>query len=301
MSGSSLRRRFGGVGSASTRCRCSWIASAGITAVSTAGPARGRRACPRRHPARPLPTAGSCRPSPRPRPAGAGDLEEDDRDVVLAAARVRRVDERARRLVEVVDVHEQRLDLPVRDHRRQPVGADQVEVARLGRDRERVDVDVRLGAERPRDHRALRVHLRLLRRELAAPQQLADERVVVRELLELLVADAVGARVADVADRDRAVGRHPRARRSSSSPSRRRPCPRSSAGRRGGSPPGSATRRAPRRARPRAPPPAPRPRARLRPRPPGRRPSRPRPRRAAARRRRRPRSAAGGGPDRSAR
>ena len=47
--------------------------------------------------------------------------------------------------------------------------------------------------------------LRLLRRELAAADELRDERVVVGQLLELAAADAVGARVADVADRDRRV------------------------------------------------------------------------------------------------
>ena len=91
------------------------------------------------------------------------------------------------------------------DHRRQAVGAEQEDVARLRRDRERVDVDVRVGAERARDHGALRVHLGLGRGELAAPHELGDERVVVGELLEPAVAEAVGARVADVADRDRAV------------------------------------------------------------------------------------------------
>ena len=55
--------------------------------------------------------------------------------------------------------------------------------------REGVDVDVGIGAERARDHRALRVRLGLLGRELAAADELADERVVVRQLLELALAD----------------------------------------------------------------------------------------------------------------
>ena len=137
------------------------------------------------------------------------------------------------------------------------------------------------------------------RRELAALQQLVDERVVLGQLLELAAADDVGARVADVADRH--ARRRRRARRSSSSP-----CPTSRdrcsrARRRGGSPPGSARRRAPRRrtrrrlGRPRAP----RRRASRRPRPPARRPCRRRPRRAAARRRTSPRSAAASCPCRS--
>ena len=90
------------------------------------------------------------------------------------------------------------------------------------------------------------MRLGLLGRELAAADELGDERVVVGQLLELAAADAVGARVADVADRDRRRRRR-RARRSSSCPSPTRRRPRSSAGRRGGSPPGSARRRAPRR------------------------------------------------------
>ena len=75
-------------------------------------------------------------------------------------------------------------DLVGGDHVGQPVRAEQVEVVRPGLDCERVHVDVGLGAERARDHGALRVRLRLLRRELAAADELADERMVVRELLE---------------------------------------------------------------------------------------------------------------------
>ena len=45
------------------------------------------------------------------------------------------------------------------------------------------------------------------RRQLAAPHELGDERVVVGQLLELVVAQEVGARVADVAERDDAVRR----------------------------------------------------------------------------------------------
>ena len=86
-----------------------------------------------------------------------------------------------------------------------------------GVDGERVDVDVGVGAERARDHRALRVHLRLLRRQLAAPHELGDERVVVGQLLELVVAQHVGARVADVAEGD-ACRPARRARPSSSCP-----------------------------------------------------------------------------------
>jgi hypothetical protein len=49
------------------------------------------------------------------------------------------------------------------------------------------------------------VALGLLGRELAAANELGHQRVVLRELLEPLVADQVRPRVADVADRDPAV------------------------------------------------------------------------------------------------
>ena len=89
------------------------------------------------------------------------------------------------------------------DHRRQPVGAEQVDVAVLRREDERVHVDVEIGSERARDHRALWVAVRLLRCQAAAAHEVGHERVVVGELLERVAAHAVGARVADVADRDR--------------------------------------------------------------------------------------------------
>ena len=84
----------------------------------------------------------------------------------------------------------------------QPVGADQVQVAGLHGGRERVDLDRLLGAERAGDHRPVRVLVGLLLRQPARADELGDERVVVGELLQPAVADAVGPRVADVADRD---------------------------------------------------------------------------------------------------
>ena len=45
-------------------------------------------------------------------------------------------------------------------------------------------------------------NLRLLRRELAAVDLLLQQRMVVRQLLELLAAQPVAARIADVADAD---------------------------------------------------------------------------------------------------
>ena len=72
-------------------------------------------------------------------------------------------------------------------------------------DGERVDVDVGLGAERAGDHGALRVAPASSGESLPLRSELVDERVVVGELLELAAAQTVRARVADVADRDRAA------------------------------------------------------------------------------------------------
>ena len=68
---------------------------------------------------------------------------------------------------------------------------------------------------------------RLGGRQLAAPHELGDERVVVGQLLELVVAQEVRARVADVAEDDAAVGlderdRHRRAHAARSAASVRR-------------------------------------------------------------------------------
>ena len=133
--------------------------------------------------------------------AVARDLEEDDGDVVLAAALVRRPDECLRGRREVVAVAlDLAQDRPVVDHRGEAVRAEQEQVAGLRLDGERVDVDVGVGAERTRDHRALGVGLGLLGRELAAADELGDQRVVLGQLLELAVADQVGAAVPHVGE-----------------------------------------------------------------------------------------------------
>ena len=106
------------------------------------------------------------------------------------------------------------------DHRRQAVRAEQEDVSVAGLDGEHVDVDVGLGPERARDHRALRVDRRLLGGELTAPHQLGDERVVVGQLLQMLVAQPVGPRVADMPDRDLPVGLEDRNRHRRAHPRR---------------------------------------------------------------------------------
>ena len=97
------------------------------------------------------------------------------------------------------------LDRSVADHVAEPVGAEEEDVAFLGLDLEDVAVHVRVGSERPGDHGALGVRLGLLLGQLSGARQLGDERVVVRDLLELAVTEAVRARVADVAEGDRAL------------------------------------------------------------------------------------------------
>jgi hypothetical protein len=66
-------------------------------------------------------------------------------------------------------------DVDVLDHVGEAVGADQEDVAVLRLDRERVDVDVRVGADSARDDAALRVDVCLLLRELAALDELVHE------------------------------------------------------------------------------------------------------------------------------
>jgi hypothetical protein len=57
---------------------------------------------------------------------------------------------------------------------------------------ERVDVDVRIRAERARDHRALRMHFGVAGRQLAPAHELRHQRMVVRQLLERVAAQHVG-------------------------------------------------------------------------------------------------------------
>src|SRR5579871_7050964 len=80
----------------------------------------------------------------------------------------------------------------------QPVAAEHERVPlpqRLLRD---LDLDHELGTEAPREHGARRVGRRLLGRDHAHAQHLADTRVVGGELRALALTDAVGAAVADV-------------------------------------------------------------------------------------------------------
>ncbi len=152
----------------------------------------------------------------RRRPAGGGRLvarglvaladlleaKQHDGDVVAPARRVGGVDQRVagvgQRARRAHDVR----DLRLRDHRGQPVAAQHEDVARHPAPRARVDDDVGLGPQRAGDDRALGMLVGLLGGELAATAHLLDERVVLGQARELLAAQPVGARVADVGDRD---------------------------------------------------------------------------------------------------
>ncbi len=133
------------------------------------------------------------------------DAEHDRGDVVVAARRVGRDHELARDLLQARPALHDALHLVLADHAGEAVGAEQDDVALLRVDAPGVDVDVVVGAERARDDAALRVPRGLVRRQGAAPHELADERVVVRELLQRAVAQQVGPRVADVAEGDAPV------------------------------------------------------------------------------------------------
>jgi len=94
-------------------------------------------------------------------------------------------------------------DVFVPDHGRQAVRAEEEEIAGLDRDREGVHVDLGIRAERACDYGALRVRVGLLGGEPAAPDEVGDEGVILGQLLEPSVAQAVGPRVADMADDQR--------------------------------------------------------------------------------------------------
>ena len=140
---------------------------------------------------------------------GVRDPEGDRGDVVPAPATVGRVDELAlTALRRVRDLDQDPADLVVGDHRRQAIAAEQEDIAVLGWEGHRVDVDVRLGAEGARDDRALWVLLGLLLSEAALTAELLDQRVVLGEALELAVPQHVGAAVADVPERHLVVAEH---------------------------------------------------------------------------------------------
>ncbi len=149
----------------------------------------------------------------------ARDPERDRRHVVVAARVVGSPHESPHGLVERSAASDQARDRSVPDQTGQTVGAEQQDVAVPYLHDAGVDIELGTGAERACDHRALRVHRRLLARQATGALELGDQRVVVRELLQHAVAQEVRARVADVAEHhviaveQRRRDRRPHARR----------------------------------------------------------------------------------------
>ncbi len=171
--------------------------------------ARARPAPPTSRPRRARGARPPCAVPPHPRgsrpgPAPSATSSSRNRmhgDVVAPAGVVGGVDERRGRLVERGRRAQDLRHDGLADHRRQAVAAQQEDVAGARGEGVRVGLDDGLGPERARDDRALRMLLGLLGLQPALAHQLLDERVIGRQALELAVAPAVAAAVADVGDR----------------------------------------------------------------------------------------------------
>ena len=137
--------------------------------------------------------------------AVAADLlerEQDHGDVVAAAGLVGLVDQPGGGRVEVGLMREDLRDLVLGDHRREPVAAEHHDVAGAPGVGPGVDLDLGVDSKRTGDDRTLRVLGGLLLGQLAALDELADQRVVLGQQLELAVAEQIRAAVADVSDGD---------------------------------------------------------------------------------------------------
>ena len=139
------------------------------------------------------------------------DVRHDDRDVVRAAAAQGEFDEPVGALVLRALAHRV-LDGLVADHVGQSVGAQQVAVAgaRLADGQRRLDL---VAGERAHDQRPLRVGVRLLGGDPALVDQGLDERVVPGDLRQRVVAEQVGAGVADVDQAELVAGEQDRGER----------------------------------------------------------------------------------------
>ena len=119
-------------------------------------------------------------------------------DVVPTAVVVGLADQVVGDVGRVGQAPHRRRDLVGVDLVEQAVGAQQEPVALVGEHRARVDEDLRVDAEGTGDDVALRVDRGLVVGDLAVPLELGHQVVVVAELDELVVAEQVDARVADV-------------------------------------------------------------------------------------------------------
>ena len=98
---------------------------------------------------------------------------------------------------------EDRCDLVLGDVAAEPVGAEEPAVTGLGGQHSRVEFGRGVHiAEHAHEHGAARMHRGLLGGDAAAVDEPLHEGVVLGDLLELAVAQAVDARVADVRERD---------------------------------------------------------------------------------------------------
>jgi hypothetical protein len=132
---------------------------------------------------------------------GVQHVGDDAGDVVGATAADRELDQLERRLVRVPDRAEGLVERLLGDHAGQAVGAEQVTVAWQGVERHQVGLGHRPAVEGAQQQGPVRVRGHVVFGDLALVDQRLDERVVVRDLEELAVAEPVGARVADVAER----------------------------------------------------------------------------------------------------
>ena len=145
-------------------------------------------------------------PTTRGGVAGAGglaDVDDHDGDVVGGAAVERRLHQPVGHLLGAGVGREQLVQLVERHDAGQAVGAQHPPVAVAGVEHHRVDLGGALDvAEHAHQHRAPRVHHRLLGGDAAGVDESLHERVVGGDLAQLAGAQQVDARVADVRDHD---------------------------------------------------------------------------------------------------
>ena len=147
------------------------------------------------------------------------DVGDDAGDVVGPAALEGELDQRVGALAGIGDVLQGRVDRVEGDEAGEPVGAEHPAVARMGGAQGEVELGVRVDvAEHAHQHRALRVPLRLLLGEPSLVQQPLDEGVVLGDLDGLLLAQQIGARVADVGEGELALGAQQRGDRGAQAP-----------------------------------------------------------------------------------
>ena len=129
--------------------------------------------------------------------AGVDELADDDGDVVVAPGLQREPDELGGGVVDGLQ-RERLADRRVVDHVGEAVAAQQEAVAEAAVVPVEVGLVVVAAQHDPQQEGAVRVDARLLAGDLALVDEALDERVVVADLVQLAVAQEVGARVADV-------------------------------------------------------------------------------------------------------